>query len=100
VQAVTELVAEGGFPTLQLQDVHCEDMPKRSAWDMLQVPTLNAHLAEPVPARELWLQEQEARHGMHLQEAMEHLVPVPIALGPVTHGTCRTIAFHLVNTGR
>ena len=62
------LKAQASYPTLQIQDVHCAEAPKRAVWDMLRVPTINAALSAPVPAHELWLPEQEDTNGMVLEQ--------------------------------
>ena len=93
------LTADAGYPTLQIQDVHCDDLPKRAMWDMLGVPAVNALLAAPVPQHEVWVHEQATHHGMTLEQVMLHLVPTRVALGPVVRGCYRTVSFHLVNTG-
>jgi hypothetical protein len=100
VQVTTQLSALACFPTLQIGDVLCEEMPKRATWHMLAIPTLNALLSEPVSDHELWLQAQEEQAGMNLTHVMAELKPVDVSLGPVLLGCSHSVSFQLVNTGR
>lgn len=87
------------FPTLQIHNVHCEDVRKRALWDMLSIPLLNKTLSEPVSAHEQWLSKQEVDKGMDLTTVLTHLSPIPLSFGPVVQGCVRAVYMQLVNTG-
>lgn len=99
-EVATSVSALACFPTLEVQDVFCDEMPKRTAWDALRIPALNKLLTSPVSETERWLREQEHHAGMTLTEVMEQLPSTRLALGPVVQGCIRTVTFRLVNTGR
>ena len=100
MQVATQVAAEPCHPTLQVQDVHCDDAPKRDTWAMASVPALNSLLAAPVTPHERWLRDQEANHGLHLAALMRQLPAARLCFGPVVRGYRRRVRVCFTNVGR
>lgn len=99
-QVQCTVLAQSEFPALKLLDAHCEQLPNRSLWMMMNAQSLNATLAEDVTRHESWILEQEQNHGMDLRDVLSHLQPVKLNFGTVPLGSKRTVKCYIQNRSR